>query len=213
MQPCTTEPATSSRPSAPSRSCLGDFRPAWFRPELGWGGENIAHRIAVEWDDETGTHSGVYIPYRHSDSWLPVAAGARVFPGIHHHCRFDVIETDDSFRVAMTSPTASVSAHVAIAAEWSSTLFPTVDDASRFFELGAVGWSPDRKGRRLDGLRLATDAWKVDGARAVEVRSSFFDSLPAGSARLDCVLVMRRVPIVWSVVPDRIVRAVPAAAA
>ena len=33
----------------------------------------------------------------------------------------------------------------------------------------------------------------------LEVQSSFFDALPAGSAQLDSVLVMRDVPITWSV--------------
>lgn len=74
---------------------LGALRPAWFRPQIGWGAENAAHRIAVEWDDASGTHSGVYIPERHSASWLAVAAGDRIFPGVHKHAHFESTETDD----------------------------------------------------------------------------------------------------------------------
>ncbi len=139
---------------------LGAFRPAWIRPEIGWGAENAAHRIAVEWDDADGVHSGVYVPQRHSGSWLPVVAGARAFPGIHHHARFDVTETADRLRVAMRAPGVEVAADVAVSGTWSSTLFPTLADASDFFRAGAVGWSPDRSGR-LEGLRLDTDSWSV----------------------------------------------------
>jgi hypothetical protein len=176
---------------------LGSFRPTWVRPEIGWGAENVAHRIAVEWDDADGTHAGVYVPQRHSESWLPVIAGARVFPGIHHHARFDVAETADRLRVAMRAPGIEVAADVAVSSTWTSTLFPTLADASDFFRAGAVGWSPDRAGR-LEGLRLDTSLWNVAAGSPSRVESSFFDALPRGSAELDCVLVMRDVPVVWS---------------
>ncbi len=176
---------------------LGSFRPGWVRPEVGWGAENAAHRIAVEWDGPEGTRSGVYVPQRHSASWLPVAAGARVFPGIHHHARFEVTESAERLQLAMTAPGVDVVADVAIPGTWSSTLFPTLADASEFFQAGSIGWSPDRRGR-LEGLQLATDRWSVRAGEPTRVKSSFFDGLPAGSAQLDDVLVMRNVPITWS---------------
>jgi hypothetical protein len=176
---------------------LGAFRPTWVRPQLGWGAENAAHRIAVEWDDANGTHSGVYVPQRHSASWLPVIAGSRVFPGVHHHARFDVTEGDGRFKVEMQAPGVEVAVDVAISSTWSSTLFPTVEDASAFFRKGSVGWSPDRAGN-LEGLGLETDSWKVEAGSALRVESSFFNALPAGAAEFDCALLMRNVPIVWS---------------
>ena len=56
-----------------------------------------------------------------------------------------------------------------------------------------------RDGRTLEGLRLDTTAWAVQPGEVLSVESSFFDALPAGSATLDCVLVMRNVPITWTV--------------
>ncbi|MET4782481.1 DUF2071 domain-containing protein [Glaciihabitans sp. UYNi722] len=183
---------------------LGALRPTWFRPQIGWGAENAAHRIAVEWDDEAGTHHGVYIPERHSASWLPVAVGGRVFPGVHHHARFEGSETADRISVSMTSPGMTVRADVAISPTFTSGLFPTLADASAFFQAGSVGWSPARDGHRLQGLKLETDQWWVDSADALSIDSSFFDALPTGSATLDSVLVMRNVPITWSTpVPSR----------
>jgi hypothetical protein len=182
---------------------LGALRPAWFRPRLGWGAENAAHRIAVEWDCEDGVHSGVYVPVRHSASWVPVAVGGRFFPGVHHHARFDTKETvrteGDLIEVSLDAPDTHVLAEVRVTEHWHSSLFDTVDAASRFFQSGAVGWSPSRSGADLEGLELATTQWRVEAGDALRVESSFFDSLPPGAAQLDCVLVMREVPVTWSI--------------
>ena len=92
-----------------------------------------------------------------------------------------------------------MSADVALSSTFASTLFPTLADASAFFQAGSIGWSPSRDGLSLQGLRLATDCWHVDAGEALEAQSSFFDALPARSAQLDSVLVMRNVPITLSV--------------
>jgi hypothetical protein len=183
---------------------LGAMRPTVFNraglpPRVGWGAENAAHRIAVEWDDEYGTHRGVYVPRRHSASWLAVAAGGRIFPGVHEHARFEGSETESRIRIALTSRNTTVAADVAVTSTFASELFPTLADASAFFQAGSIGWSPSRDGLTLQGLQLATDSWRVDAGEVLEVQSSFFAALPAGSAQLDSVLVMRDVPITWSV--------------
>lgn len=183
---------------------LGAMRPTVFNrvglsPRIGWGAENAAHRIAVEWDDSHGTHQGVYVPQRHSASWLAVAAGGRIFPGVHEHARFEGSENESHIRIALTSRNTTVSADVAVTSTFASELFPTLEAASAFFQAGSIGWSPTRDGLGLQGLQLATDSWWVDAGEVLAVQSSFFDALPAGSAQLDSVLVMRNVPITWSV--------------
>lgn len=176
---------------------LGTLRPSGMPPAIGWRAENAAHRIAVEWDDDGATRRGVYIPERHSDSWPPIAAGGRVFPGAHHRARFEARESASHLWVQMTSESVDVAADIEISDDWDSSLFPSLDDASRFFREGAVGWSPDRSGRALEGLRLDTRAWEITAARASRVSSSFFDALPHGAASLDNVLVMRDIPVRW----------------
>ena len=47
---------------------LEDIRPRWFPRMLGLSSENAAHRIAVLWDDDNGSHEGVYIPRRDTGS-------------------------------------------------------------------------------------------------------------------------------------------------
>ncbi|KQP54700.1 DUF2071 domain-containing protein [Agreia sp. Leaf283] len=176
---------------------LGGMRASWMPAALGWGAENAAHRIAVEWDDESGVQHGVYIPVRHSASRLPVLVGGRLFPGVHRHARFSGSETAHRIRVELEASDLQVSADVAVVSEWRSRLFPTIDDASAFFQAGSTGWSPRRGSAGLDGLTLETEQWSVEPGRLLHVESSFFDALPEGSAELDSVLVMRDVPIVW----------------
>ena len=177
---------------------LGALRPRGFRPRIGWRAENAAHRIAVEWDEAGGPRTGVYVPGRHSGSWLPIAVGGRIFPGVHRRARFDAVESETRIAVRMSSVDTNVDADVELTDEWHSSLFPTIDDASRFFRSGSVGWSPARHSGALEGLRLETTTWEVTAATPLAVTSSFFDGLPRGAATLDNVLVMRDIPIRWS---------------
>ncbi|GLI28169.1 hypothetical protein ARHIZOSPH14_24110 [Agromyces rhizosphaerae] len=177
---------------------LGALRPAGLTARVGLRSENAAHRIAVEWDGDGGIRTGVYIPERHSASRLPVAVGGRLFPGVHRPARFDVSDRGAQCSVRMTAADASVGADIELTDEWSSTLFPTLDDASAFFRKDDVGWSPDRTGGALEGVRLGTRDWSVTAGRAIHVSSSVFDALPRGAAVLDDVLVMRDVPVRWT---------------
>jgi hypothetical protein len=64
--------------------------------------------------------------------------------------------------------------------------------------------------RRLDGLQLQTDAWRVEPVEIVTARSSFFDyraRFPEGTATIDCALLMRDVPVRWNPLPPMTVDA------
>src|SRR5436305_9293094 len=69
---------------------LGAVRPRGWPTWTGVRSENIAHRIAVEWEDGRETRAGMYIPQRHSGARMNVVAGGRAFPGVHRAGRFDV---------------------------------------------------------------------------------------------------------------------------
>ncbi len=187
---------------------LGDLRPRGLPRAVGVTMENAAHRIAVEWDEGGRTRTGVYIPRRDSASRLTVLLGGRVFPGAHHHARFQVEESEHLLRVAFTSTDGAVDVHVTVQVEPTlegSGLFADVEEASRFFEQGSVGFSPGRDPARLEAVRLSTRAWQVEPCQVLSARSSFFEDrtrFPAGAAVLDSALVMRRVPVVWDALPD-----------
>lgn len=182
---------------------LGGLRPHGLPRRLGLTSENAAHRIAVEWKEGGETRSGVYIPRRDSASLVTVLLGGRLFPGAHQRARFEVEESERQLHVALRSRDGIVDLDVTVEIEPNlegSRLFADVAAASRFFEQGAIGYSPRRGGERLDAVRLSTDAWRVEPCRVVDARSSWFEDharFPAGSAILDSALVMRRVPVVW----------------
>jgi Uncharacterized conserved protein (COG2071) len=186
---------------------LGRLRPRHVPGSLGLRSENAAHRIAVEWDTPGGVASGVYIPRRDSASPVTVTIGGRLFPGHHHRARFAVGETADDVRVAFTSAdgTVAVRALVRLVRDWTpTTLFADLDQASDFFRQGAVGYSATRNGHCLDGLELRTGEWRVEPVEIRSAYSTYFDDttrFPAGSATLDCALLMRNVPVTWNPLP------------
>jgi hypothetical protein len=178
--------------------------PSW----LGLRSENAAHRIAVEWDAEDGTKRGVYIPRRDSASLINVVIGGRLYPGVHHHARFEAEESDDELAVRFASDDGSAAVDVRVAvtdALTGSGLFADVGEASSFFRQGSIGYSATRKAERLDGLELVTDAWSIEPATVLHAHSSFFEdsaTFPPGTAFLDSALVMRRVPVHWTAQPQ-----------
>jgi len=182
---------------------LGSMRPAGLPTRLGLTSENAAHRIAVEWDSSDGPRTGVYIPRRDSDSLINAAVGGRIYPGALHLARFDVVETEHDLHVAFAARDGSVAVtlDVQVTAELTgSRLFADTAAASAFFEQGSIGYSATDDPDRFDGLALHTSAWKVEPGVAVRAESSFFADrtlFREGSAELDCVLVMREVPVHW----------------
>jgi hypothetical protein len=186
------------------RPKLGDALPA----ALGISSENAAHRIAVEWDEPQpdGTltaREGVYIPRRDSNSRLNALVGGRLFPGVHHHARFDVHEDDQRLHIAVESDDGVT--RLLLEARRSvelppSSVFPDLPTASAFFQRGACGYSPGRRDGELQGLELRTLRWEVQPLAVDRVESSFFDDagrFPPGSAAFDCALLMRGVEHEW----------------
>jgi hypothetical protein len=182
---------------------LRQVRPYGMPARLGLSSESAAHRIAVEWEGPHALESGVYIPRRDTGSAVNVLAGGRLFPGMHHHASFEVKETPHDLHVACHSRDGAVriQADVGLTGQFQgSELFTDLEEASEFFRQGSSGYSAGRASGVLDGMKLASDSWRVEPAEARFVRSSFFDDenrFPRGSATLDCTLVMRELPVTW----------------
>ena len=182
---------------------LKHIRPRLLPAFLGINTENAAHRIAVEWDVDGETRTGVFIPRRDTSSMFNTLAGGRVFPGTHHHARFAVQESGDHFRVAMTSNDGSAS--VLVDASLSRALpddsiFRSVGEVSSFFEAGSLGYSTSNNARLLDGLELRTFNWQVDPLAIEKVNSSYFEDkniFPKGSVTFDNALLMRGIEHEW----------------
>ena len=182
---------------------LGDLRPGGVPAVLGLRTENAAHRIAVEWNDETGRRQGVYIPRRDTNSAVVRALGGRFFPGVYRQGTFSINEDEGFVSVRVHSAdgraNAFVSGHVSDRLAKGSS-FESLDEASRFFEVGGLGFSPSADPNRLDGLELVSKWWKVQSLEVETVESAFFGDtvlFPAGSIEFDSALIMRGIPCRW----------------
>jgi uncharacterized protein YqjF (DUF2071 family) len=183
---------------------MKSLRPAALPPAAGLTTENVAHRFAVEWDDERGSHAGVYVPRRDTNSCIATALGARVFPGAYHLARFNVAESTDSIRIGVRSRdrVVSISVAAAPAAELASGLFASMDEATGFFRRGALGFSPSATTEGcMDGVRLESENWTARPMLISAMRSSFFDDIgifPGGSRALDSALLMTNIAARWT---------------
>src|SRR5215510_13778193 len=115
---------------------LENIRPRRVPRVMGLSSENAAHRIAVVWEDEAGSHEGVYIPRRDTGSLVNHLAGGRLFPGEHQRATFHVTEEDD--RIALRMRSADGQVELDVVGQTADRLpetsgFRTVQDASAFF--------------------------------------------------------------------------------
>lgn len=182
---------------------LRHVRPAFLPAWMGIGSENAAHRTAVEWEENGERREGVYVRRRDTNSRLNTWLGGRLFPGVHHHARFDVDETEDRYTVRLESDDDAMSLAVVgrrVDALPPGSVFESLDEASAFFEAGSLGYSPNADGSRYEGLELRCHDWNVEPLAVDEVHSSVFEDesrFPSGSITFDCALLMRGIHHEW----------------
>ncbi len=141
-----------------------------------------------------------FVPRHDTSSYLNTLAGGRIFPGRHFHAKFDVKEGDGHYHIAFKSSDGTT---ISIESEKSDKLnsdsiFQNLDNASKFFEGGAIGYSPN--GDKYDGLQLRIFNWKVEPLAVTSVHSSFFENkelFPEGSVRFDNALLMTQIKHEW----------------
>jgi hypothetical protein len=182
---------------------LKQLRPRCLPGSWGLRSENAAHRFAVEWDVDGQTQQGVFINRRDSDSCLNALAGGRLFPGVHHRARFDVTESPERVSVAMQSLDGVTAISVAGTVTDrlpADSVFASVQEASDFFERGALGYSISNEQGRYDGLELDCRNWHAEPLEVETIHSSYFadpELFPAGSVEFDCALLMRGIHHEW----------------
>ena len=189
---------------------LENIRPKGLPEFAGLASENSAHRIAVEWEDENGqTREGVFVPRRDTDSQLNAVAGGRIFSGVQHLSRFTVSDEAGAISIRVDpreddSPVLDLKVRESRSFPEDS-VFGSLDESSRFFENGCVGYSSRPDSCRLDGLLLKVDNWQVSALEIDHARSAYFDDpalFPTGSIELDHALLMRDIPHEWHSEPE-----------
>lgn len=182
---------------------LEHVRPRLVPDILGLSSENAAHRVAVLWDEDGVTREGVFISRRDTNSQINHLLGGRIFPGEHHQASFSVAESDSEIRLTMESADAAVKVEIEgkVAAELPpASIFSSLEQASSFFEEGALGYSVTSEPGRLDGLELKTKEWRVEPLQVERVYSSYFsdeERFPKGAIKFDHALIMKNVAHEW----------------
>ncbi len=185
---------------------LKKIRPKALPGFISLSSENGAHRIAVEWNENGELKEGVFIPRRDTSSKINSFVGGRIFPGRHFHAEFNVKEEYGHYFVAFKSSDGTT---IAINAEKTrdfnpDSIFRTLENASSFFQMGAVGYSPS--GNKFEGLELKTNSWKVEPMSVSKVQSSFFEDesfFPKGSVQFDNALLMTQIEHEWHSVKQK----------
>jgi hypothetical protein len=178
---------------------LEQVRPRGLPRWCGVSSENAAHRIAVEWDEDGVTREGVFIPRRDTNRWFNRLAGGRLFPGCHHRAEFEVCEDEGTISVDVRRGDGAMSLKVSGRKTNNlsqSSVFSDLDEASAFFQAGALGWSPTSSGKEWDGLELHCPLWRMAPLEVTEVHSSFFDPL-GDDAQFDSAFLMLGLDHEW----------------
>lgn len=153
---------------------LKDIKPKGFPDFIGVNSENGAHRIAVEWEENGETKSGVYIPRRDPSLKLNAFVGGRLFPGKHYLAKFNVQEENGNYHIDFKSSDETETSN------------------------GDLGYSPNKD--KFDGLRLKAYNWEVKPLEVSNVKSSFFENeeiFPKGSVTFDNALLMTNIEHEW----------------
>ncbi|RYF25588.1 MAG: hypothetical protein EOO42_03495 [Flavobacteriales bacterium] len=185
---------------------LKHIKPKGFPNLIGVNSENGAHRIAVEWDENGETKSGVFIPRRDTSLRLNTLVGGRIFPGKHYYAKFNVQENNGDYHIDFKSTDDTEISIDATETKIFShrSIFENLNEASNFFEKGDLGYSPSKN--KFEGLRLKAYQWKVTPLDVLKVRSSFFENnelFPKGSVTFDNALLMTNIEHEWRSETDK----------
>ncbi len=180
---------------------LKSIKPKGFPNFIGVSSENAAHRVAVEWTDESGQIcEGVYIPRRDTNLYINTLVGGKVFPGKHHFAQFNIHESNGNYHLdARSSDQNHIQIDARSASELTSeSIFDNLQEVSQFFEKGSIGYSPN--GKSFDGLKLNTYNWEVSPLEVLNIKSTYFDDknrFPEGSIQFDHAVLMLNIEHEW----------------
>lgn len=156
---------------------LEHIRPRFVPKSVGLNSENAAHRVAVLWEEGGVTREGVFISRRDTNSQLNHLLGGRIFPGEHHQSSFSSEETEAKISISLESDHSTVTVRLegtTARALPPTSIFSSLAEASAFFEGGSLGYSVTHDPRRLDGLNLKTEHWRVEPLDIRTINSSYF---------------------------------------
>ncbi len=196
---------------------LAALRPAFMPAAIGLTTENVAHRIAVEWDDHGERRTGVWIPHRLTSSRFTVWAGGKLFPAVHSYADFEVDDQGDRISIAVRGADGL---HIAVSCQSAddvpaSSVFASMAKADEFFRTGSTGVSPGGPDGRCDLVDLNVAGWNLTPLAITDARSSILEALaPIGDrAQWDSAFIMRDMACQWTAAEHSAVSTIDAIAA
>lgn len=188
---------------------LEQIRPNFLPRLFGTSSENVAHRIAVQWREDSGEYQdGVYIFRRDSNSWFNTRFGGKLFPGDYNYAKFVVDETSDYVDLQVDSNDHKVS--IQLRANYSevdetTTIFGSLDNMSAFFQAGAAGYSPVIGKRCFQGMCLTPYEWNMKLLNKEKLEVNYFTKvlgLNENQLVFDSIAIMRDIPHEWKRLKD-----------
>lgn len=180
---------------------LRNLRPAGLAIP-GVATENVAHRFAIVRDDAGGATPGVYVPRRDTSSRVAALLGGRLIEGELLRARFEVHDAGARLCIDVDGRgglQVRVSAHATDA--FTSSLFGTVEEESRFYQDSCTAYSPSHRRKVIEAVELESEHWTGTPMDVEHFRSSVFEDtaiFPRGSWTLDSAMLVRNVRAEWS---------------
>lgn len=151
--------------------------------------EHLAWRVPVDRAD--GSHA-VWIPRRHTSSWLSAHCSGVLSGGGYTHARFRAELAEEGIALSVESREGEVLHLRAVAdRELRGSMFATTRQAQELLDDSGSVHPPDPLAPALDRLGLSSGAWTLLPMSATEVRAPKFEDagpFAAGSAEFDCIL-------------------------
>jgi hypothetical protein len=173
------------------------IRPAGLPAVVGKRLRAAAHRISIEWDDESdATEIGVYVPVRHTDSRLAAALGGRWFPGVHERAHIEVSSSDFDLRWhSEPFGAAGLGLRVVVSEPVAVDAGAACDHVGATCLGAAVGVSPDRRGR-LEAARMEPSHRDARMVTLEALESDFIDTF--STSRLSTSYLMCDADVTWT---------------
>ncbi len=182
---------------------LERMRPKNFPSFVGVSSENAGHRFAVEWKNDKGRHTGVFIPRRDTNSLFNHWAGGKIFPGVYQNASFLVNEEGNYYQFLMKSKDEKVNLSFSgqISTEFPKTsCFFSLEEVTNFMKEDSLGYSATNNENYYDGITLHTLNWNIKSFIVDKVVSSYFmdeSIFPKGSVTFDHAFIMRNIEHEW----------------
>ena len=132
----------------------------------------------------------------------PTTSG-RLFPGVHEEASISRATAPDRVDVHLSGiadDTGVTLSGPVVDRMPPNSVFADIDAATAFFARDSVGWSVGHRTDMLEGVELVAERFALVPLGVEAMRSTFFtdpERFPAGSARFDSALLMRRTPARW----------------